>query len=175
MGVVSYKPRPSSAVCLKIDFLLASLQFWITFLLFLPLSIILVMRALYCLCMVLLSLLFHSPQVVLGQQCREILLNLPEPGSCPYNYTVNNSTVYPNPIINETTHPATVATLVTTLNQVLSNCSRDSSRFLCSALFPRCGSGAGPCLSLCEKIKRDCSSALVFLLNSFADVFNCTR
>ena len=31
MGVVSYKPRPLSAVCLKIDFLLAILQFWITF------------------------------------------------------------------------------------------------------------------------------------------------
>lgn len=141
----------------------------------LPLSIILVMRALYCLCLVLLSLSFHSPQMVLSQQCRKIL-NLPEPGSrCPYNYTENNSTVYPNPIINETTPNRTVVTLVTALTPALRNCSRDGSRFLCSALFPRCGSGAGPCLSLCEKIKRDCSSALVFLLNSFADVFNCTR
>ena len=130
-----------------------------------------VMVFFYRLCLV--SLCFVSYISRVAGECTSIT-SLIQEGRCTYNSTLRDTSIYPNQVINETTEITQIATLVSALNS-LRTCSSDADRFICSALFPSCASGYGPCSSLCEKIRRDCSNTVASLSNSFGGIFNCTR
>ncbi|NP_001266202.1 frizzled precursor [Amphimedon queenslandica] len=128
----------------------------------------------YSLCLVSLFFVFYTPRVTGQCSSRTSLI---QEATCNYNYTLRNTSIYPNQVINETTEISEVVTLVNTLESSLRSCSSNADRsgFICATFFPSCDSGYGPCSSLCEKIRQDCSNNLPFLPSTVSWIFNCTR
>lgn len=101
--------------------------------------------------------LLIAASVTNGQECEEVgtLLN------CGYNETFYGS---PNNTANsDRINSVQSATFfLPQLTEVIkSECSSQTLRFGCAALFPSCGEGLGPCRSLCHRVTTDCGTIFV--------------